>query len=63
MMFFCYLVLIFALFLTIHSGLMAKDCKMLFDVKHVFNFRYLENNALTQLTGSVFSGLGNLQTL
>ena len=43
--------------------IIENDYKMLFDVKHVFNSRNLENNALTQLTGSVFSGLGNLQTL
>ena len=53
----------FVLFLAIHSRLLTKDYKMLFDVKHVFHSSFLEKNAPTQLTANVFSGLGNLQTL
>ena len=34
-----------------------------FVVEHVFDARYLQYNSITQLTGNVFLGLGNLQTL
>ena len=60
---FCYFILTFILFSTIHSGIFTNHCTRLFVVVFDFNSSYLQNSSITQLTGNVFSGLANLRTL